>query len=177
MFSQWYVYTKQKKEERRRKTSEKRPEGNHKKFSFFFFTCSCTDMKKFLCTKKLQNKIMENLFDITSARKFHFLSIFYVCFIHKIIFAFLHPMEKVFPPFSLLFHFVPSLICYFQSNNKKKSIWRKQKTFCQKFFNQNNTFLSSLLCLAFLLLVKSCKTRSIKVTNNKTKQTKQNYKK
>lgn len=120
---------------------------------------------------------MENLFDITFARKFHFLSIFYVCFIHKIIFAFLHPMEKVFPPFSLLFHFVLSLICYFQSN-KKKSQFEENKKVSDRNFSIK-TILFFLPCFVWLSccllkvakVVKKNKKYSSNQQQNKTDET------
>lgn len=171
-----YKTTKRKEEEKR----VKRDRREITKINFLSFS-SLVPVQTWK-NSYVQNKIMENLFDITSARKFHFLSIFYVCFIHNFIFAFLHPMEKVFPPFFSPFSFCSFTHLLFSVQQQKKVNLKttKKKTFWQKFFNQNNTFFPPCfvwLSCSLLKVAKVVKKRSIKVTNNKTKQTKQNYKK
>lgn len=120
--------------------------------------------------RKMETKEnMENLFHITSARKFHFFLLYY--FVYTNLSFIFTPNGK-----SFLFSsfFVPDSFAIFSPTKvkkRKKSIWKKQKTFWLKIFNQNNTFLFSL-ALVSLLHVKSCK--SCTANNRKITPRKQN---
>ena len=151
-----YVYTK------KRKTSENRPEGNHKKkFSFSSLAFFSTDMKN----PCVQNKTEKWKIYLILHLHANFIS-FYIIFSYKFIFHFYTQWKKfLFSPFFFVLH---SFAISSPTAEKKKKVNLK------KLSDRNfsiKTILFFLLCLAFLLLVKSCKSCKIR-TNNKTDETK-----
>ena len=139
---------------------------------------------------------MENLFDITSARKFSFSFLFHIflCLFHtNLSFHFYTQWKKFFSPFYIFFHFhfVPSTHLLFSVQQHKEKVnlkKRKKKKLSDRNFSiKTILFFSSFLCFVWLScsLLKVAKVvkknvyklKVTKTTNKKTKQTKQNYKK